>query len=259
MTMLEVDEVGVRFGALRAVNGVSLTVDEGELVGLIGPNGAGKTTFFNLLSGHYAPTEGTVRIDGTTIGGTPPWKVARAGVARTFQNPRVFPKLTCLQNVEAALDPIGWRSWVTSARALRATAQTWLEFVGMGELAGTSAGSLSYGYLRRLEIARACARRPRLLLLDEPAAGMNSSERADLTDLIRRINATGTAVLLIEHNMPLVLGLCPRVAVLNFGELIANGTPEEIRDDPAVVEAYLGAETSLDDEEAPAEPSEAGR
>lgn len=248
--MLEVREVGIHFGALSAVSQVSLMVDEGELVGLIGPNGAGKTTFFNLLSGHYAPTSGDVILDGRRISGSPPWKVARAGIARTFQNPRVFPKLTCRENVEAAADPNGWRSWIAPARSVRANADRWLEFAGMAHLADALSGSLSYGHLRRLEIARACARNPRLLLLDEPAAGMNSSERSELSELIRRINANGTAVLLIEHNMPLVLGLCERVAVLNFGELLAEGSPEQIRDNPAVVEAYLGAEDATTDNDA---------
>jgi branched-chain amino acid transport system ATP-binding protein len=250
MRSLEVEGVSLRFGALNALREVSLQIDEGELVGMIGPNGAGKTTFFNVLSGHYAPNAGRVKLDGRRIEGLPPWKVARAGVARTFQNPRLFKTLSCRQNVAAGINPSGLRAWVRPAKSLRAVADEWLDFVGLSDLAEEKAGSLSYGYLRRLEIARACARQPRLLLLDEPAAGMNAAERADLMDLIQRVNALGSTVLLIEHNMALVLGMCPRVAVLNFGQLIAVGSPDEIRNDPMVVDAYLGAESEDEDDRA---------
>lgn len=245
--LLEVEDVTLRFAGLTALANVSLDVDQGELVGLIGPNGAGKSTFFNVVSGHYAPTEGHVRLAGNDVTGQPPWKLARAGVARTFQTPRVFRDLTVRENLLAAVDVRSPLDWLRIDRRARAHAEEWIDRVSLHDVASIRAGELSYGHLRQLEIARACVRNPSVLLLDEPAAGMNTVERGDLIDLVRQVNGMGIAVLLIEHNMPLVLGLCPRVAVLNFGKRIAVGTPTEIRTNAEVVEAYLGAEGADDD------------
>jgi branched-chain amino acid transport system ATP-binding protein len=245
---LEVNGLTLQFGGVKALQGVSFTVADGELSGVIGPNGAGKTTLFNVISGHYAPDSGSVTLDGRRTSGQPSWKVARAGVARTFQNPRVFPSLTVTENVLAGTELEGGSSWFRTSRTGRARAAEWIEMVGLEDVADTPAGALSYGHARRLEIARACARGPRVLLLDEPAAGMNAAECDDLMELVQRINRErGITVLLIEHNMRVVFGLCSTVHVLNFGEVIASGSSDTVRDDPAVVEAYLGAEVLADE------------
>jgi branched-chain amino acid transport system ATP-binding protein len=250
--LFEARDLTKRFGGLRALQGVSLRVDRGEVVALIGPNGAGKTTFFNLATAADRPTSGEVRLDGERIDGLSAWRVARKGVGRTFQNVRLFREMTVLDNVRT---PAGWRAsygllgsvfrgraFREDERALEARARELLSLLGLERLAAHRARELSYGDQRRLEIARALALSPRLLLLDEPAAGMNPAEKADLARLVRSVrDDLGPSVLLIEHDMKFVMGLSERVYVLDHGEPIAHGTPEEVRRDPRVVSAYLGA------------------
>src|SRR5690606_11900111 len=232
---------------------VSLSVGPGELFGVIGPNGAGKTTFFNLVTGLYAPDAGTIALDGAVISGLPPHRVAAHGVARTFQNIRLTGDLSVLDNVKIACHMR--RAASLAATVLRggafrraeaeidAFARRLLDLLGLGHLAAEAGASLPYGSQRRLEIARALATEPRLLLLDEPAAGMNPQEAAELMVLIRRLrDEFNLAILLVEHNMSVVMGVCERVHVLVHGESLAEGTPEEIRRNPKVIEAYLGGE-----------------
>ena len=251
MPLLELDKLSCRFGGLVAVDAVSLAVEEGEIFGLLGPNGAGKTTLFNLVSGLTRPSSGRVRWQGQDITGVSSPRVARLGMARTFQNLRLFASLSCLENVLVGLhrqarQPVvqvllGTPAWRRREQQLRARAHQLLESVGIAEVAARQAGELSYGQRRRLEIARALATAPRLLLLDEPAAGMNPSEKQELTGLIRGLRAQHQlTVLIIEHHVPLMMELCDRLAVLNFGRRIALGVPEVVRRDPAVIEAYLG-------------------
>jgi branched-chain amino acid transport system ATP-binding protein len=232
-TLLDVDGLGRRFAGLVAVDGVSFTVTRGQVHGLIGPNGAGKTTLFNLLSGLIASDTGHVRLDGVTLDGLPSWRRARLGLARTFQNIRLFADMTVLENVLTGL-----HARALSGRHARARASALLDRVGLGAAAVRRAGELSYGDQRRLEIARALATEPKLLLLDEPAAGMNPAETEALVTLLRGL---GVTLLLVEHDMSLVMRLCDRITVLNFGRKIAEGAPDEIRREPAVIEAYLGA------------------
>ena len=241
-----------RFGGLTAVSGVDLEVGAGEIVGIIGPNGAGKTTFFNCLTGLEAPTEGSVALCGVPLSGRPD-EVARAGVARTFQNIRLFPNMTGLENVlvgehthisvgvlaAVVRGPRYWRE----ERAAAARARELLELVGLGSAASELARNLSYGDQRRLEIARALATRPKVLLLDEPTAGMNATETAATASLVRAIRSQGLAVVLIEHDMRFVFTLCDRVAVLVQGAKLTEGTPAQVQADPRVVAAYLGEST----------------
>ena len=249
--ILDVRELGIDFGGLTAVDGFNLMIGRNEITGLIGPNGAGKTTVFNLLSNVYQPTRGSILLDGVPTAGKKTYQVNRMGVARTFQNIRLFKDLSVIDNVRVGLHesmnynlasavfrmPSFWKQEKrTTEEALEL-----LDLFHMADLAETTAGSLPYGAQRRLEILRALATRPKLLLLDEPAAGMNPSETAELMETIRRIREEfDLAILLIEHDMNLVMGICEGIAVLNFGRVIAKGTPDEIRNNPQVIEAYLG-------------------
>ena len=249
--VLETHHLGIDFGGLTAVNDVSITIGREEIAGLIGPNGAGKTTVFNLLTNVYTPTRGDILLDGKSTKGLKTWQVNRMGVARTFQNIRLFKSQTVLDNVLTGLHnemdygipgsilrfPGYWRA----EKIARNRAMEYLSIFGMEDLAEATAGSLPYGAQRRLEIARALATNPSILLLDEPAAGMNPAETAELMENILKIRETfKIAVLLIEHDMNLVMGVCESVAVLNYGQVIAKGTPDQIRENPAVIEAYLG-------------------
>ena len=254
--LLRITGLKKRFGGVVAVDGIDLDVMPGEIVGLIGPNGSGKTTAFNLISGVYPVDEGRVDFDGADIASEDPTKIVVAGISRTFQNIRLFAHMTALDNVRTALHASGrygllsafmnwpWTVWAEERR-LRAEAREILRVVGLEGEAERVAGTLPYGLQRKLEIARALALKPKLLLLDEPAAGMNPKESDDLVDLIRRIHAGGKiAIMLIEHHMDVVMGLCQRIAVLNFGRKIAEGTPEAIQADPVVLKAYLGDKTN---------------
>ena len=251
MALLEVRGLTKRFGGLQALKNVDLSVDEGEIKGLIGPNGAGKTTFFNVVTGVYPPTQGDVLFEGTSTVGRKPHQVTKLGVARTFQNIRLFANMTALENVMVGVDARHRISVpgaiVRLGRARREDHETpgqahdLLRYVGIGKLANEIAKNLSYGDQRRLEIARALGTKPKLLFLDEPAAGMNPNEKASLMALIRRIQESGVTILLIEHDMKVVMGICQDVVVLDFGEKIAQGSPELVQRHPAVIEAYLGA------------------
>jgi branched-chain amino acid transport system ATP-binding protein len=251
--ILKVQQLTRRFGGLVAVNQVSFGVDEGEIFGLIGPNGAGKTTLFNLLTGLIPPTEGQMLFNGAPLGQRKPYQIAAKGIARTFQNIRLFKDLSAQDNILIA-QHVHTRSGVFSGvlglapapheeREIRAKAAELLALVGLQDRAQEKAQNLCYGDQRRLEIARALALQPKLLLLDEPAAGMNPNENQSLSIFIRDLrDRFGLTVLLIEHHVPLVMGLCDRIAVLDFGQLIALGEPAQVRSDPAVIAAYLGNE-----------------
>ena len=251
--LLELKDTMIRFGGLVAVKDLNFSVAEGELFGLIGPNGAGKTTVFNLITGVYAPTSGSILFDGKPVQGRKPHQICGAGIARTFQNIRLFPDMTVLENVMVSrhmrktqtLAGAVFRSSAFSREEaeFREDALRLLELFQMDKLADENAANLPYGSQRRLEIARALASKPRLLLLDEPAAGMNPQESADLMRLIRRLrDEFKVTILLVEHNMKVVMGVCERIQVLVHGEGIAVGEPAAIRKDHRVIEAYLGKE-----------------
>lgn len=251
MAMLEVTKLGISFGGLRAVDELSMKIEKGGLVGLIGPNGAGKTTAFNMLTGVYRPTDGGIRLDGQNLVGKKPHEICKMGVARTFQNIRLFPKLTVLDNVKVGLhnqvtyslaeSMLHLGSYRKKEREMDRRALEILKVFDLDREAGNLAANLPYGKQRKLEIARALATDPKLLLLDEPAAGMNPNETGELMDTIRLVREKyGVTILLIEHDMKLVQGICEYLYVLNFGKLLAEGTPKEVLNDPAVIKAYLG-------------------
>jgi branched-chain amino acid transport system ATP-binding protein len=258
-SLLSMDKVTKRFGGLVAVGDLDIQIARGELVGLIGPNGAGKTTAFNLLMGVYVPSEGQILFDGKIVNGNKPYRVAAMGVARTFQNIRLFRGLTALENVKIASHlktKAGLLASVLRTPALLENdvrldviAREMLAKMDLAEFAGTRAESLPYGLQRRLEIARALATQPKLLLLDEPAAGMNPHEKVSLMGLIRKIRDDfDLTILLIEHDMKLVMGICERIYVLDYGRIIAEGAPDAICRNPKVIAAYLGEEFAAPEE-----------
>ena len=253
LPVLDVRNLGIDFGGLTAVDGFNITIGPTEISGLIGPNGAGKTTIFNLLTSVYQPTRGSILINGIDTKGMTTHKVNKLGIARTFQNIRLFTDMTALDNVKVGMHNeikcsflsslLHLPSYYKAEKKANQKAMELLDFMGLADVADKKAGSLPYGVQRRLEIVRALATNPSIILLDEPAAGMNPSETTELMHQIRRIRDNfHIAIFLIEHDMNLVMNVCEAIAVVNYGRIIAKGTPEEIRQNPAVIEAYLGRE-----------------
>ena len=253
MSLLKTDKLTKVFGGLRAVSNFTIDINEGELVGLIGPNGAGKTTAFNLLTGVYEPTEGTIDFDGKSLIGMKPYQITQRGIARTFQNIRLFADLSVLDNVKIAYhfhvkygvleSVLRMGRYYAEEAEIAAKALEFLKIFHLEDKKDEIAKNLPYGEQRRLEIARALAAKPKLLLLDEPAAGMNPQETQQLMSMIRWIRQNfNLTILLIEHDMSLVMGVCERIYVLDYGQIIAAGTPSEIKSNPRVIEAYLGEE-----------------
>ena len=251
MAMLEVNHLAIQFGGLRAVDGFNVSIEKGQLYGLIGPNGAGKTTIFNLLTGVYKPTEGIIRLDGEDITGKSTIEINKAGIARTFQNIRLFKELSVLDNVKVGLHNHHTYSTLTGIlrlpkyykveKEMNEEAMKLLKVFDLADMAETNASNLPYGKQRRLEIARALATDPKLLLLDEPAAGMNPKETGELMDMIRFVrDHFDMTILLIEHDMKLVSGICEKLTMLNFGEVLAEGATSEVLNNPQVITAYLG-------------------
>ena len=252
--LLRTDQLTCRFDGLVAVGEVGLSVKAGDVHGLIGPNGAGKTTFLNLISGHIRQTSGSIYFNGNDLGSIPPEQRARAGIRRTFQNLRLFREMTAIENVMVGLHAntrceifhslIRTRRQKQEEREIADRAREALDFVGLLRSADIVAGSLPYGHQRLLEIARAFVARPKLLLADEPAAGLNGAEASRLVGLIRRIQAAGITVMLVEHHMEVVMRSCDRITVLNYGKKLADGTPADIRGHSGVIEAYLGTKNA---------------
>ena len=248
--MLKLEDLTIRFGGLTAVDNVSTHVKKGEIFGLVGPNGAGKTTTFNMISGYYAPTSGKVIFDGKEIQGRPQYEINREGIARTYQNINLFNKMTVLENCMIGCHPrmkanlfdavFNTKRRRQEDEQAREKCREILKFMELSHREEQLAKNLSYGEQRRLEIARALVSDPKLLLLDEPAAGMNNSEKVELTEMIRKIRDMGITILLVEHNMKLVMAVCDRICVLNFDKKLAEGTPDYIQNHEGVINAYLG-------------------
>jgi branched-chain amino acid transport system ATP-binding protein len=254
MMILEADRLCIAFGGVRAIDGVSIAIESGQVFSIIGPNGSGKTTLFNLVSGIYLPNDGSIRLGGETVTGLAPEQLARRGLSRTFQNLQIFSRMSVLENVmvgrqrhertRVLADLVHWPSVKRQNRQTREAARASLARVGLDGLDDRAAGSLSYGALKRLEIARALASEPRLLLLDEPAAGCNPVETQELDHVIRAIVNDGITVVLVEHDMRLVMNISDRVHVLASGKTLTEGTPQQVRSNAAVIEAYLGVHGS---------------
>ena len=252
--MLKVDNLTKRFDGVAAISEVSFSIGKGAVHGVIGPNGAGKTTLFNLITGIYRPTSGSILLDGAEVSGLPPEALARRGIARTFQNLQLATGLSAIENVMlgahlrlnsgllAAMTR--WPGLAAADRRLRETAAELMAFVGCGAYVGAQTGEMPYGALKRLEIARAIAAEPKLLFLDEPAAGLNPTETGEIDDLIAELARRGMTIVLVEHDMKLVMNVSDHILVLDYGRKLAEGTPEEVRRNPAVIAAYLGADAS---------------